>query len=165
MLSVDKLIEIYGESNPVKVIKQENSPIEIIEYKAIFQREFSSEYGSNPDQIAHSIRYKNLSSETIVAMRFGIVAFDMFNHMIGKFAGYAVETLDSSMEEKGDWVQSVYAAFTFQKYGTGVAYVDAVRFENGKIWNLDLAMVVEDLQRIELSLTQEDLLEKRSRNN
>ncbi len=165
MLSVDKLIEIYGESNPTKVIKQENAPIKIIEYKSIFQREFSSEYGSNPDQIAHSIRYKNISSDTIVAMRFGIASFDMFNHMLGKFAGYATETLEPMKVENGEWVQSVYAAFTFEKYGTGVAYVDAVRFESGKIWNSDLALVVEELQKIELSLTQADLLENKPRNN
>ena len=54
-----------------------------------------------------------------------------------------------------------YAAFAFREYGTGIVFVDTVRFDDGTIWHADLDKVLEELRKIESSLEKKDLEEKR----
>lgn len=141
-------------------LKQKTVPLTITKYEATFQTagQFDSRH---PDQISHKAAYMNTSRKVVVAVQIRFAAFDAFNSFMGSFSGWSIETLVSDAEATGEWLQRPYAAFSFKKYGTGVAYVNAVRFSDGTIWRADMAEVLAEMQKFEKDLKKEDLEEKK----
>jgi hypothetical protein len=149
----------FGEN--AVILEQKGAPLKIVEYTSEYAPDLSSRYGSSPEQIRHKVVVENISGKTVVAYQIGLVAFDAFNGFMGKFNGWAVESILTSAKKDGVWSQRPYAVFSFQKYGTGVSYVNAARFEDGSIWRVNSGEVLLELQRFEKSLTKEDLLDKK----
>ena len=105
--------------------------------------------------------YRRGNSGAVQLYQIGLVAFDAFNNFMDKFNGWSIKTIAIDGNTDSVWNQSPYAAFSFKDYGTGVAYVNAVRFDDGSIWRADLAEVVIELQKFEKDLKKEDLQEKK----
>jgi len=163
MISFEELKEIYKTTNKSVILKQERSPLIILSYESMFEKAYQGSYDSHPDRIRHSIKFRNVSNNNIVAVRFGLAAFDTFNCFMGKLGGMTMDDIASNSEHDAEWKQDAYAAFMFEKYGTGVAYIDAVRAENGAIWRADMTLVLEELRKFEQDLKMEDLKEKTAR--
>jgi hypothetical protein len=146
-------------------LKQANSPLTIKQYVTAFQEEVSRDrYTSgHPDQIMHSVTYSNTSTKNIVALQIGLASFDAFNGFMGRFSGWSNERLAVGESKKGEWMHRPYATFSFKSYGTGVAYVNAVRFEDGSIWHANLIEILSEMQKFEKTLKTEDLVEKREK--
>lgn len=146
-------------------LKQQNSPLTISQYSAEFQEETSSgRYTTgNPDQIRHLVTYINTSTKEIVALQIGLASFDAFNGFMGRFSGWATERIPAGASKNGEWTQKPYAAFSFKGFGTGVAYVNAVRFEDGSIWRANLKEILIEMQKFEKDLKAEDLAEKKGK--
>lgn len=157
-LLVLPLSALANESN---ILEQSDSPVAITSHESRYQEEDDSRYSMHPARIVHDLKYKNTTDKEIVAVKFGLVEFDAFNEFLDKFTGFTVEKLPAAKEKAGTWVNNAYRAFTFDKYGTGVAYVSAVRFADGTIWRADLDKVLEQLRKLESSLKKEDLEEKK----
>lgn len=143
------------------IMVQKNPPLQITTYSAKYESEVRGNYISHPDQIEHALKYKNVSDKVIVAMQIGLVSFDAFNNFMDRLNGWAFNKIAIGAEAKGAWNQRPYDAFSFQKYGTGFAFVSAVRFEDGSIWLADLEEILEGLQKFEKGLKKEDLEEKK----
>lgn len=158
MIPFEKLKEINKITSKSVVIKQEKSPILISNFECMYEDEMTGQYG-NPERLRHFMEYKNVSNTNVVAIQFGIAAFDTFNGFMGKFGGVTMGELSPNSQTKGEWSQNVYAAFLFKKYGTGVSYVSAVRAENGAIWRADMTSILQELQKFEQDLKMEDLKE------
>jgi hypothetical protein len=126
-----------------RIINQPNAPIKIISYNAVYVGS-SSSYVSRG--IHHSLEYENSSGRTVVAIQFGLVSFDIWNEFLDRTGGVTMETIAPGSKEKGKWVATSYADFSFH---TGVAYVSKVRFDDGEIWSADLTSVVLELRKIE----------------
>ncbi len=143
------------------VLKQVGVPLEISTYKATFEPETraTSYSRGNLDQINHSVTYKNVSGKEVVALQIGLTSFDAFNGFMGRFSGWSTEQIAKGEAKTGTWAQRPYAAFSFKGYGTGVAYVNAVRFADGSIWRANLAEILVELQKFEKELKREDLAE------
>lgn len=143
------------------VLKQSGTPLEITKYSAYFQAESPATSFSrgNLDQISHSVTYKNVSGKEIVALQIGLTSFDAFNGFMGSFNGWSTDRLRVGEVKSGTWAQRPYAAFAFNWYGTGVAYVNAVRFADSSIWRANLAEVLVELQKFEKELKREDLVD------
>jgi hypothetical protein len=109
------------------------------------------------------VSYTNTTSKKIVAFQIGLAAFDAFNGFMGRFSGWSVEEIPAGQAKDGQWAQRPYAAFAFQRFGTGVAYVNAVRFEDGSIWRANLKEVLVEMQKFEKDLKAEDLAEKKDK--
>lgn len=141
------------------VIKQQGSPIEISSYKAQFQREVraGTYTRGQPDQILHSMTCKNVADKDIVAVQIGFASFDAFNELMGRFNGLALQRINIGKAQAVNWEQRPYAAFAFEGYGTGVAFVNAVRFADGTIWRANQAELLLELQKFEKDLKLEDL--------
>jgi hypothetical protein len=147
-----------GQSNEVRIIEVPGAPLEIVTYSARYVR------GTNVSNtgIEHQVTVRNVSEQEIVAISIGFNAFDVFNRYMGRplngvdIAPIAVAETTGRMT----WTQTPSASFTFQQYGTGVAYVRFVRLADGTIWEADLDYVLDQLQDIEDSLTLEDLDEE-----
>lgn len=149
----------HGEN--AVILTQKDAPLVITSYTTAFEKENHGDYDSHSDQILHALKYKNTGEKKIVAIRIGLTAFDTFNDFMDRFGGVSIEDIAPGAEEKGEWTQSPYAAFLFQKYGTGVAYVANVRFEDGTIWNANLDEVLEQLRKFQKDLQAKDLQEKK----
>ncbi len=137
------------------VIQQPNSPVEITKYTAAYQRRGT--YTS--EGIAHSLEYRNRGELKVVAIRFGLVSFDVFNRFLGKTGGVSLDDLAPATPkpQKGEWVSNHYGAFSFL---TGLAYVDQVRLEDGTIWQADDDAILSEIRKIEADFDAKRLKEK-----
>lgn len=133
-----------------RVLEQSGAPIEITQYSARHQER--SRYQS--EGIRHDLRYRNTTSRRIVAVQFGLLAFNIFNEFQDRLGGFTIEDVNAGREESGAWVASALAEASFY---TGVAYVDKVRFEDGEIWTANDTEVLRQLQEIEQDLDIEAL--------
>ena len=148
------ILPIVLFSEKAIILKQEDAPLKITEYKTKYS------YYERRDRITHSLKYINISDKRIVAFRIGFVAFDVFNEFLDKFGGVAIKDVKVNEEKKFSWQQRPYKAFMFKKYGTGIAYVGAVRFEDATMWKVDEGDVVSQIQEIQESFTADLLKEK-----
>jgi len=150
-----------GHAENSVILKQKTAPLTITKYEATFEAESRERYNSHLDQIRHAAIYKNTSGKEIVALQIGFAAFNAFNALMDSFSGWSITTVAADNEAAGEWAQHTYATFSFKKYGTGVAYVKAVRFGDGTIWRADMAEVLTEMQKFEKDLKKEDLEEKK----
>jgi hypothetical protein len=142
-----------------------NAPLAISSYTTSYEPETSSGRYTTGHlaQISHSVAYKNTSSKKIVALQVGLAAFDAFNGFMGRLSGWSVEEIPAGEAKSGEWNQRPYAAFSFQRFGTGVAYINAVRFDDGTIWRANLKEILTEMQKFEKDLKAEDLAEKKEK--
>lgn len=149
-----------AKPNKSVVLEQPNAPLQIKDYRCYYAREVSGANG-NPEQIEHDTTYNNRSGKDIVAIQLGFSSFDAFNGHMGRFSGWTVGTIKTGESSKGSWNQRPYAVFSFKKYGTGVCWVNAVRFGDDTIWRADMKRILIGLQKFQKDLKPEDLKEKK----
>ena len=134
-----------------RILEQPDAPISIIEYVAEYQNR--GQYSS--EGIRHTVTYRNRTGRKIVAMQFGLLAFNIFNEFQDRLGGYTIEDVDPDEVEIGVWIANARAESSFY---TGVAYISKVRFEDGEVWNADYeGVVLQQLQEIEQDLELEAL--------
>ena len=132
------------------VVDQPTSPLKIDTYTA----EYSPKDRYSREGIVHKVSLTNTSDQKVVAYKVTFNSFDVFNNDMGRgLGGISVQTIDSGQSTSGSWRQSPYAVFSFEKYGTGVAYVSTVRLENGTVWTFNEQEVLAELKKISQDLT------------
>lgn len=150
----------WAAAGDAVVLRQDGCPIEITAYTAKYESEVRSGYGQHASRILHNIDFVSASDQKIVVVRFGITAFDALNEFMTKTAGWSSGALKPGKTKNVRFPQRPYAAFSFGRYGTGVVYVDAVRFEDGTIWRADMESVLEQLRQFADDLELDDLKER-----
>jgi len=132
------------------VIQQSGSPLEIVSYSAHYV--VGGRYST--EGVMHSVTLKNTGPQNVFAYTISFRSFDVFNEDMGRgLGGISIATLAPNSTTDGSWTQRPYAPFSFDKYGTGVAYVSRVRLEDGTIWSADQAYVLSQMQKIQDDLT------------
>lgn len=135
------------------IIKQPGSPLLLETYTARYQKDSGS---YQREGIRHDVKLSNVSDQAVVAYKISFKSFDVFNEDMGRgLGGISVDTIAVGDNESGAWVQKPYSAFTFKGYGTGVAYVSAVRLQDGSVWSFNEDEVLKQLQAISSDLTAE----------
>ena len=116
--------------------------MEIISYYAYYESSIGSK------GINHSVKYKNVSNRTIVAIQFGLVSYSVWNEFLDKLLGVTIQNIPpGETTYNGSWTTSLVSSdFTFW---TGVSYVSMVRFDNGEIWTANKEDITASLQYIE----------------
>jgi hypothetical protein len=117
------------------VVQQSNSPIRIVSYKAQYKPETG---------LRHVIQYQNRSGQKIVAIRFGMLSFDLFHKFLGKTTGTNVQDMNAGKSEEGYWLTDSGHAAAFH---VGIAWVDAIRMEDGTIWSANEADILTEARR------------------
>lgn len=136
------------------ILNQPDAPMNITEFTANYQEK--GRYTS--EGVRYNVSFKNSKDKTIVAYAVGFFSFDVFNRPLGRqLEGFSVKTISQISDGKGVWVQRMSNPSLFKDYGTGVAYVAHVRFEDGTIWSYNAEAVLSQLQEFESTLTLEDL--------
>lgn len=153
------LVSPTVQAESAVILKQSKTPLTITSYTASYVPELSR----SPEMIRHKVSFQNTSPKEVVALQIGLTAFDAFNGFMGRFSGWSIEKIPPGGLESGEWTQRPYAAFSFMSYGTGVAYVNAVRFSDGSIWRANLSEVLAELQKFEKDLKREDLADKKEK--
>lgn len=144
------------------IIAQKDAPIEIVEYSAEYDE--GGEYSS--EGIRHNVTVKDVSDDEVLAYTLGFVSFNTFREFLDSFTGYDIGKLRD--QKSASWVQTTYAAFSFEYYGTGIAFVRQVRLESSesnseddKIWEADMESVLSRLRQYEEDLSIKQLEKKR----
>lgn len=138
-------------------IPQAQAPLQILTYE--------TGYDDKEDKlffVEHTVKYQNVSDKEVVSARFGFVELNAFNDLLGTVMGYTLEGSDPKEKDKEVFVHEYPAAVIFEEFGTGLVWVDAVRFKDGSLWNADRALVLEELKKTKADLAATDLLEKKS---
>ena len=104
--------------------------------------------------IRHSLNYRNASKRKIVALHFGVLAFDNVNEFQDKLGGNTIQDVEQGATADGVWIASALAESAFY---TGVAYLSKVRFENSEVWAADLDSITKQVQEIEAAFSVESL--------
>ena len=136
-----------------RILIQEDSPIKISSYDAKYQARGTY----RREGILHSLKYQNHSDREIVAVKFGLLSFNIFNQFQDRLGGVTIEDIVPGRDYSGSWVASALAEFAFY---TGVAYVDTVRFRNGEIWISDRESILSQIQEIEQDFDAAQLTDK-----
>lgn len=143
-------LPILAVAEEAVIIQQASSPLQISEYEANYAQKSSY----SREGIAHKVTFTNVADQAVVAYRITFNAFDVFNEDMGRgLGGISIENIGPGATGKGSWRQSPYAAFSFDSYGTGVAYVSTVRLKDGTIWTFNKDDVLAELQKISADLT------------
>lgn len=137
-----------------KIITQPTAPLKITSLSAEYYSE-SSRYVERG--IHYELKYENVSARNVVAVEFGLVAFDIWNEFLDRTGGITMTPLSAGSSDKGEWVASRYADFSFH---TGVAYISKVRFDNGEIWSADTSSVLLELRKIQKDFDASKLKKK-----
>lgn len=129
---------VFAEVEPrTTIVAQSTCPLRISQYTARY---------SQDEGLRHTISYQNRASQKVVAIRFGMLSFDMFHTFIGRTTGVVVDEMDKGKSDKGSWSTSSPSAPAFL---TGIVWVDSIRFEDGTIWQGDEAAVVAEARKID----------------
>src|ERR1035438_6110944 len=89
MLIITAAHSLQGGPPPKNIIiAQANSPVEISAYTARYAAGGGTYVSTG---IQHSLAFSNRGSQKVVAIRFGLVSFDVFNGFIGKTGGRSEE--------------------------------------------------------------------------
>jgi len=110
--------------------------------------------------LTHNTTYKNGSGREIIALEVGFAAFDVFNRFLQVSDQLRIAPLPADRES--GWERTTHRSFgirAFEKYGTGIAFVKAVRFADGTVWRADMAEVLAEMQLFDKDLTKEKLLD------
>jgi hypothetical protein len=131
------------------IVVQPDAPISIENYDGTYFRD-GYEKG-----IRHSAKYQNVSDQPIVAVGIRFISYNVWDEAMGSLSGIALRELVPEASETGSWAQSRPAAFTFL---TGFAFVDKVRFDDGKIWRADTEAIFKEIaEKFEVSPFDEDV--------
>ncbi|RAU19917.1 hypothetical protein DN062_02260 [Nitrincola tibetensis] len=89
------------------------------------------------------------------------MVFDAFNSFLSKFSAVSIDDIEPNKTVENSWNQSCSSPWLYQTYGTGVVYLDSVRFEDSSFWYFDESEVLDQIKLIEDSLTKDSLKDKK----
>ena len=124
-------------------LSQPDAPLRIVDYEAEF---VDDEDHYAEDGIMHRVEVQNASGQNVVAYSIGLVALDAFGDYMDSFVGYAVSAVQQGQTDHASWHQSVADAYSFEEYGTGIAFVRAARFEDGTVWKAPMDQATPELK-------------------
>jgi len=127
------------------VLKQEDAPFKITEYKSEY---LMVSLGEERTHIKHSLKYLNNSEKKIEAVRARFICFNIFNEFLDEFKGIEIKGIKPNKEGGRFWRHICDDVESFEKFGRGVVFIDKVRFEDGKIWEANLDDIIPQIQEI-----------------
>lgn len=133
---------VLGQDTRTIIVDQPDSPISITKFSAEYQERDS--YQS--EGVRQDVEFENTSSRNVVALEFGFVMFSVFNEFLDTASGVTLDDLEAGESDDGAWVTDFLNAFTFH---TGVAFMRQLRYENGEIWEADMSVIEERVQKIQ----------------
>ena len=149
------LIGFCAEAQQAVIVSLPRSPLEITWYQADY---IPSSVDKPLDSIEHRIQVLNPTDSDIVAFSIGFIEFNAFNEPMGAgMNGVRIETISSGGKITSNFQNDrVPSAFTFENYGTSIAFVKKVRKKDGSVWTAPMDLVLLEVQKISDKFTLGD---------
>lgn len=132
-------VAVYGQDR-YRILSQEDAPISILEYQA----QIWGTGAETGDGVMHDIRFRNASDRAIVAVKFGVLCYDIFNEFQNESE---VLHRKDMLPGESSRVSRLAMPPEAEAFFTGVVFVQRVRFLDGEVWVADPgevdALVVE----------------------
>jgi hypothetical protein len=100
-------------------VSQPDAPVKIL----IYRSEFLEGLYGKPRGIKHQISYQNTTNQTVIAVQFGLVAFDVWNEFLDRVGGDTLEPIPTGKKQSG---QSSNVPTRASHCGHRVAVLDRV---------------------------------------
>lgn len=147
------LISISGPAEAQNENFQDRQEIIInnaIQYVELSNFKFENRFDGNQTRLVTDLNWKNVSTKVITAFEVVVLRYDPFNRPIpgaGRWLITGHNSVDwrplAPGQSSGDGVLD----FEVEPVFTAVAFVAAIRFQNGDVWNADLSAVEKDLRQ------------------
>jgi len=111
------------------IMSQKDAPIRVVEYDAQIWGT-GSEVGEG---IRHDFRFRNDSDRGVVAVKFGVLSYDIFNEFQEETETIVVRDMEPAAQSRHGVVVFPVEPTAFH---TGLLYVRKVRFLDGEIWEV-----------------------------
>ena len=145
-------LNVYGRSYPeysiyhhsIKVVKQSASPVMITGAHAIYIPKTAADAVRSAKDAVNKKDWWNYddegvlisldaTSETAVAVQYGVQIFNSFNEYLGGFSPTSMELPQHGMS----WLYRHSDIFTFKGYGYAFVFIAKTRLKDGSIWTYD----------------------------
>ena len=111
---------------------------------------FQNEVGERRDQLTENLSWKNVSQKAITAMEVVILEYDPFNRPMAGGGRWLITGHNS-----GDWTPLMPGETSsdglisddVEPVFTAIAYVRAIRFQDGSVWTADISQVQKDIRQ------------------
>lgn len=133
------------------IVMQEGAPLKVLTYSAEF------DVADKKALIEHEVKYQNVSAAKIVSARFGILEFNGYSELIDAFCGYTLEDSNKGEKDSATFNDIAEHSLFFEDFGTGYIWVDAVRYADGSIWNVERAQILTEMQKLKPEISAADL--------
>ena len=145
---VDKMFDLFNNSYADLSSFVAISPVQIEYFKKKYISFINPEY----------IKFVMDKNNDIVAFSIGFIEFNAFNELMGAgMNGVRIETISSGGKITSNFQNDrVPSAFTFENYGTSIAFVKKVRKKDGSVWTAPMDLVLLEVQKISDKFTLGD---------
>lgn len=130
-----------------KILEQPDAPVSVRKYDPE-PISFGSEF---EDQVHHEVRVRNDSDRVVVAVKIGVLTYDLFNEFMVSTEDIGVVDLLPGKRDS-HYLRTYHEDSTH--FLTGLAYVAKVRFQNGEIWEANEAGLDAGIQAFETDLKE-----------
>jgi len=137
-----------GSQEVHKVLEQPDAPVSVRRYEPE-QMSFGPEIG---DQVHHEVRVRNDSDRVVVAVKIGVLTYDIFNEFMESAEGIFVVDLHPG-KRKTHYMRTYHEDSSH--FLTGLTYIAKVRFQDGEIWEANGAGLDAGIQAFEAELGEQ----------
>lgn len=146
-------VPAFGLNIVTKEVKFNDDPVEILDTWAQLKEE---NYGKD---LYCSVEYINRSENTIDALSFRMLFYDVFNEYLDTISGISISKLPLGKGERGRWKANIYKYWSTH---TIIMFLDRVRFADGTIWRRNELDITKELSEVkDILFNPEQLKEKR----
>jgi len=146
-------VPAFGLNIVTKEVKFTDDPVEILDTWAHLKEE---NYGKD---LYCFVEYINRSENTIDALSFRMLFYDVFNEYLDTISGISISKLPLGKGERGRWKPNIYKDWSTH---TIIVFLDRVRFADGTIWRRDELDITKELSEVkDILFNPEQLKEKR----
>jgi len=146
-------VPAFGLNIVTKEVKFNDDPVEILDTWAHLKEE---NYGKD---LYCFVEYINRSENTIDALSFRMLFYDVFNEYLDTISGISISKLLLGKEERGRWKPNIYKDWSTHRI---IVFLDRVRFADGTIWRRDELDITKELSEVkDILFNPEQLKEKR----
>jgi hypothetical protein len=136
-----------GSQEVHRVLAQPDAPVSVRRYEPE-PMSFGPEIG---DQVHHEVRVRNDSDRVVVAVKIGVLTYDVFNEFMESAEDIFVVDLLPGMR-KSHYMRTYHEDSSH--FLTGLTYIVKVRFQDGEIWEASEAGLDAGIQAFEAELRE-----------
>lgn len=135
---------------PHRILEQDGAPVIVRKYEP---EPWGTGFDPN-DGVHHHFRFRNDSDRVVVAVKFGVLSYNVFNEF--QEGTEAIVVRDVLPGKRTSYLLRTYHDDP-GSFFTGLIYVAKVRFQDGGIWEADVDALDEQIMSFEAELRRGEI--------